>query len=47
MDSSVCQIQYENDDEEEDVDMKTKMKLVVPNGCCGAIIGKGGATIKY
>ncbi|KAL8166577.1 hypothetical protein V2J09_008076 [Rumex salicifolius] len=40
----LTEIQYENEDEE--VDMRTKVRLIVPNSCCGAIIGKGGATIK-
>ncbi|GMH13289.1 hypothetical protein Nepgr_015130 [Nepenthes gracilis] len=29
-----------------DADLRSKVRLVVPNSCCGAIIGKGGATIK-
>ncbi|GAB2294366.1 Protein btr1 [Dionaea muscipula] len=34
-------------EEGDDVDFRSKVRLVVPNSCCGAIIGKGGATIKY
>ncbi|GAB4836386.1 Protein btr1 [Ancistrocladus abbreviatus] len=30
----------------DDADLRAKVRLVVPNNCCGAIIGKGGATIK-
>ncbi|KAI8539727.1 hypothetical protein RHMOL_Rhmol09G0205200 [Rhododendron molle] len=30
----------------EDVDPKSKLKLIVPNSSCGGIIGKGGANIK-
>ncbi|GAB2286908.1 Protein btr1 [Dionaea muscipula] len=33
-------------EEGDDVDLRSKVRLVVPNSCCGAIIGKGGATIK-
>ncbi|GAB2276829.1 Protein btr1 [Dionaea muscipula] len=33
-------------EEGDDVDFRSKVRLVVPNSCCGAIIGKGGATIK-
>jgi len=29
-----------------DVENKSKVRLIVPNGCCGGIIGKGGAMIK-
>ncbi|MQL94822.1 hypothetical protein Taro_027485 [Colocasia esculenta] len=29
-----------------DADSRSKVRLVVPNSCCGGIIGKGGATIK-
>ncbi|XP_074571728.1 protein BTR1-like isoform X2 [Curcuma longa] len=29
-----------------DVEGRTKVKLIVPNSSCGAIIGKGGSTIK-
>ncbi|XP_047307137.1 protein BTR1-like isoform X1 [Impatiens glandulifera] len=32
--------------EEEEADPHTKLRLIVPNGSCGGIIGKGGATIK-
>ncbi|PKA53041.1 KH domain-containing protein [Apostasia shenzhenica] len=36
-----------NDEEEShDIDARTKVRLVVPNGSCGAIIGKGGSNIK-
>jgi len=28
-------------------DVRSKVRLVVPNSSCGGIIGKGGATIKY
>lgn len=31
----------------EDVDPKSKLRLIVPNSSCGGIIGKGGANIKY
>ncbi|KAG5533113.1 hypothetical protein RHGRI_027369 [Rhododendron griersonianum] len=30
----------------EDVDPKSKLRLIVPNSSCGGIIGKGGANIK-
>ncbi|KAG2729725.1 hypothetical protein I3843_01G257900 [Carya illinoinensis] len=30
----------------DDVEPKTKVRLVVPNSSCGGIIGKGGSTIK-
>ncbi|XP_042512069.1 protein BTR1-like isoform X1 [Macadamia integrifolia] len=30
----------------DDVDPRTKVRLIVPNSSCGGIIGKGGATIK-
>ena len=43
-DSSLYQIQSEDGD---DADQRSKVRLVVPNNCCGAIIGKSGATIKY
>ncbi|XP_048134743.1 protein BTR1 isoform X3 [Rhodamnia argentea] len=33
-------------EEGNDVDPRTKVRLVVPNSFCGGIIGKGGATIK-
>ncbi|XP_056164248.1 protein BTR1 isoform X3 [Syzygium oleosum] len=33
-------------EEGNDVDPKTKVRLIVPNSFCGGIIGKGGATIK-
>ncbi|XP_024017432.1 protein BTR1 isoform X2 [Morus notabilis] len=33
-------------EEENDVDPRKKLRLVVPNGSCGGIIGKGGSTIK-
>ncbi|CAJ2668899.1 unnamed protein product [Trifolium pratense] len=29
-----------------DVEPKTNVRLIVPNGSCGGIIGKGGATIR-
>nr|XP_009597568.2 protein BTR1-like [Nicotiana tomentosiformis] len=28
-------------------DVRSKVRLVVPNSSCGGIIGKGGATIRY
>ncbi|GMG99449.1 hypothetical protein Nepgr_001289 [Nepenthes gracilis] len=39
----LSEIQTEDGD---DAELKSKVRLVVPNCCCGAIIGKGGATIK-
>ncbi|KAG2401905.1 Protein BTR1-like protein [Vigna angularis] len=33
-------------EDENDAEPKTKVKLIVPNGSCGGIIGKGGATIR-
>ncbi|GAB4855010.1 Protein btr1 [Ancistrocladus abbreviatus] len=33
-------------EDSDDSDFRAKVRLVVPNSCCGAIIGKGGATIK-
>ncbi|KAF6171554.1 hypothetical protein GIB67_018078 [Kingdonia uniflora] len=33
-------------DDGNDVDPRSKVRLIVPNSCCGGIIGKGGATIK-
>ncbi|CAK8572964.1 unnamed protein product [Lathyrus sativus] len=33
-------------EDDNDVEPKTKVRLVVPNGSCGGIIGKGGATIR-
>mgnify|MGYP001589464865 CR=1 FL=1 len=33
--------------EEGGEDPRFKVRLVVPNGCCGGIIGKGGSIIKY
>ncbi|GLT70185.1 hypothetical protein SLA2020_422810 [Shorea laevis] len=30
----------------DDVEPRTKLRLIVPNSSCGSIIGKGGATIK-
>ncbi|XP_058076974.1 protein BTR1 isoform X2 [Magnolia sinica] len=30
----------------DDVDPRSKLRLIVPNNCCGGIIGKGGSTIK-
>ncbi|XP_073221916.1 protein BTR1-like [Cicer arietinum] len=30
-----------------DVEPKTKVRLIVPNGSCGGIIGNEGATIRY
>ncbi|KAL2943230.1 Protein BTR1 [Bienertia sinuspersici] len=40
----LSEIQSEDGD---DADQRSKVRLVVPNNCCGAIIGKSGATIKY
>ncbi|KAF4368033.1 hypothetical protein CsatB_011340 [Cannabis sativa] len=34
------------DEESNEVDPRTKVRLVVPNSSCGGIIGKGGSTIK-
>ncbi|KAK7277263.1 hypothetical protein RIF29_18414 [Crotalaria pallida] len=39
----LSEIHSEND---YDADPKSKVRLVVPNGSCGGIIGKGGATIR-
>ncbi|CAL0333426.1 unnamed protein product [Lupinus luteus] len=39
----LSEIHSENDN---DAEPKSKVRLVVPNGSCGGIIGKGGATIK-
>ncbi|KAI5344336.1 PREDICTED: BTR1 [Prunus dulcis] len=33
-------------EETDDVEPRTKLRLVVPNSSCGGIIGKGGSTIK-
>ncbi|KAL2601355.1 hypothetical protein AAZX31_10G187700 [Glycine max] len=33
-------------EDDNDAEPKTKVRLVVPNGSCGGIIGKGGATIR-
>ncbi|XP_050385573.1 protein BTR1 isoform X3 [Argentina anserina] len=33
-------------EESEDVELKTKLRLIVPNSSCGGIIGKQGSTIK-
>ncbi|KAL0905137.1 hypothetical protein M5K25_027318 [Dendrobium thyrsiflorum] len=33
-------------EENHDVDNRTKVRFIVPNSSCGAIIGKGGSTIK-
>ncbi|XP_057756183.1 uncharacterized protein LOC130975399 [Arachis stenosperma] len=33
-------------EDENDAEPKTKVRLIVPNGSCGDIIGKGGATIR-
>ncbi|RZC90884.1 hypothetical protein C5167_028714 [Papaver somniferum] len=33
-------------EEDEDVDTRSKVRIIVPNSSCGGIIGKGGATIK-
>jgi predicted RNA-binding protein YlqC (UPF0109 family) len=36
------------EEDHEGQDLKTnQVKLIVPSNVCGAIIGKGGATIKY
>ncbi|XWS75234.1 hypothetical protein CRYUN_Cryun01aG0068200 [Craigia yunnanensis] len=35
-----------NIEDNNDVEPRTKVRLVVPNSSCGSIIGKGGATIK-
>ncbi|KAG0474618.1 hypothetical protein HPP92_014304 [Vanilla planifolia] len=34
------------DEDHHDVDTRTKVRIIVPNTSCGAIIGKGGSTIK-
>ncbi|KAH9627062.1 hypothetical protein KSS87_023750 [Heliosperma pusillum] len=39
----LSEIQSEDGD---DPEQRSKVRLVVPNSCCGAIIGKGGVTIK-
>ncbi|XP_010243184.1 PREDICTED: protein BTR1-like isoform X2 [Nelumbo nucifera] len=39
----LSEVQAEDSD---DVDPKSKVRLIVPNSSCGGIIGKGGATIK-
>lgn len=31
----------------DDVVVRSKVRLIVPNSSCGGIIGKGGSTIKY
>ncbi|KAJ1435809.1 K-like proteiny domain [Sesbania bispinosa] len=33
-------------EDDNDAEPKTKVRLIVPNGSCGGIIGKGGATIR-
>uniref|UniRef100_A0A2N9HP55 K Homology domain-containing protein n=1 Tax=Fagus sylvatica TaxID=28930 RepID=A0A2N9HP55_FAGSY len=33
-------------EEGDDVEPRTKVRLIVPNSSCGGIIGKGGSTIK-
>ncbi|OIW13212.1 hypothetical protein TanjilG_17655 [Lupinus angustifolius] len=33
-------------EDENDAEPKTKVRLIVPNGSCGGIIGKGGATVR-
>ncbi|KAL4381713.1 hypothetical protein AHAS_Ahas04G0161000 [Arachis hypogaea] len=33
-------------EDENDAEPKTKVRLIVPNGSCGGIIGKGGSTIR-
>ncbi|KAK7278615.1 hypothetical protein RJT34_23648 [Clitoria ternatea] len=33
-------------EDDNDTEPKTKVRLIVPNGSCGGIIGKGGATIR-
>ncbi|XVE68754.1 hypothetical protein DITRI_Ditri09bG0094900 [Diplodiscus trichospermus] len=35
-----------NIEDNDDVEPRTKVRLIVPNSSCGSIIGKGGATIK-
>ncbi|KAK8488711.1 hypothetical protein V6N13_061996 [Hibiscus sabdariffa] len=35
-----------NLEDNDDVEPRTKVRLIVPNSSCGSIIGKGGATIK-
>ncbi|XVF23475.1 hypothetical protein REPUB_Repub13aG0042200 [Reevesia pubescens] len=35
-----------NIEENDDVEPRTRVRLIVPNSSCGSIIGKGGATIK-
>lgn len=39
--------QLHAEDQADDVGLKTKLRLIVPNSSCGSIIGKAGATIKY
>lgn len=44
---SLC-IHMQIEEDHEGQDLKTnQVKLIVPSNVCGAIIGKGGATIKY
>ncbi|KAK7268488.1 hypothetical protein RIF29_21187 [Crotalaria pallida] len=33
-------------EDDNDAEPKTKVRLIVPNGSCGGVIGKGGATIR-
>ena len=40
----VCQFFVEDG---EDIEPRSKLRLIVPNSSCGGIIGKGGSTIKY
>ncbi|GMI86954.1 BINDING TO TOMV RNA 1S (SHORT FORM), binding to TOMV RNA 1L (long form), BINDING TO TOMV RNA 1 [Hibiscus trionum] len=35
-----------NLEDNDDIEPRTKLRLIVPNSSCGSIIGKGGATIK-
>ncbi|GLT66771.1 hypothetical protein SLA2020_391200 [Shorea laevis] len=35
-----------NVDDGDDAELRTKVRLIVPNSSCGSIIGKGGSTIK-
>ncbi|KAI8020152.1 Protein BTR1 [Camellia lanceoleosa] len=42
----MVEVEMEDVDDGEDVDPRSKLKLIVPNSSCSGIIGKGGSTIK-
>ncbi|XP_070673861.1 protein BTR1-like isoform X3 [Malus domestica] len=44
--SEVLLMMQLHSEETEEVEPRTKLRLVVPNSSCGGIIGKGGSTIK-